>query len=261
MATDPNDTQTGDLLAPQGTPAPAAPSDGDPGDAAPDQIGSLRAEIDSLNARSATAERAYRQMLDFTKRSHEREVADYERKLSELKSIRARAVAAADGDAFAAADEAITALPRPAPPPETPAAPAAHPDPSNDPVFVDWKKANPWFDSNPEMRDLAGFLGAKLRQSGETSTGRAYLDKVAAQMRQTYPRLFAAAPAPAVEGGGARSSGGAASRGAAGAKTFAQMPKADQDAAHMAVEMGFVKDVEAFAKEYWADQAATATRH
>lgn len=80
-----------------------------------------------------------------------------------------------------------------APPPEQKAAeesPKAD-APIVDPVILEWiDDGNKWFDEDPKMRSYAIAIGDEMIKNGETVRGRKFLDKVAATMREEFPRKF-----------------------------------------------------------------------
>lgn len=62
--------------------------------------------------------------------------------------------------------------------PETPRIQA----PEIDPVLVEWIKDNPWFNQDKRKSALAVGIAQELKEGGETLTGRAFYDKVGAEV-------------------------------------------------------------------------------
>jgi len=85
-----------------------------------------------------------------------------------------------------------------------------------DPVLEEWiDDGNAWFKDDPKLRDYAIALGDQLVKGGETLRGRKFLDKVAAAVRDDFPRKFrsqeqgaAGRRSDSVEGGTAQRSAG-----------------------------------------------------
>lgn len=59
-------------------------------------------------------------------------------------------------------------------------------------VLTEWiEDGNMWFRENVKLRNHAISLGQQMRAAGDTTTGRRFLDAVAQQMREDFPRHFA----------------------------------------------------------------------
>lgn len=182
-------------------------------------VGTLTDEVKSLRTIVAEGQAA---MEEFRKYHEETEKRSYERALKELQGRRVEAKKAGDVDAELAAEEAIEKLreagakpgPTPAPkPPAPPPEPAIHPD------YAAWQKDNAVWLAEPAKAAYAQAAATFLRSTGNTLTGRAFLDAVTAEVEQ---RFGGPAPHKGVEGGspGGKTSG----------STFADLPKEARDA-------------------------------
>jgi hypothetical protein len=103
----------------------------------------------------------------------------------------------------------------------TPAAPAAFVPP---PDLAEWNAENPWFGKDKRKTALALGIAQELREGGETSTGRAFFDKVSAEMEVTLPSGRSTEPAPSKVEGGANGSGGDTRASARGGKSYNDLP-------------------------------------
>lgn len=136
-------------------------------------------------------------------------------------------------------------------------APAPAADPMQNPVLQEWiEDGNAWFRDNERLRTYSITLGEQLIAAGETARGRKFLDKVAAKMREEFPRTFRTANpsqpnAGAVEGAGSNASRGAASSAAKGER---DLPAEDRRLMQQYVREGWMTK-EAFLKSYWERNA------
>lgn len=149
-----------------------------------------------------------------------------------------------------AAAEAKAAEPKPAV-----ATPPADAGPM-EPLLQEWiADGNDWFRSDEALTKHAIAIGNHMREQGVKLLGRAFLDRVAEQVRADFPRRFKAAEAAAprnnpTEGGG-QGGTGAPSQAAYNGKTERDLPPED-----LAMMRQFVKDglytKEAFLKSYFS---------
>lgn len=86
---------------------------------------------------------------------------------------------------------------------------------SKDPVFLDWRKDNPWYGYDKVRSSLAHTVVMELRAGGDTTIGRAFLDRVTEQVNAEMSKLQggngSGNGSSKVEGGrpgGGRSNGG-----------------------------------------------------
>lgn len=73
--------------------------------------------------------------------------------------------------------------------------------PAPDPLYVEWKEKNKWFDTDKEMRSFALGVHEKLVESGVDPRSKDYYDKIDQRMRQVFPDSF---PQDRSSGGSAR---------------------------------------------------------
>lgn len=110
-------------------------------------------------------------------------------------------------------------------------------DYTQDPVYKDWVRDNPWFTEDPIKAGIAYQVSANLRADGETVEGRAFLDKITEGVNKELTRLSGGRSAPRKVEGGKGGAGGNGSNG--GGKTYADLP-ADAKAACRSYEQDLV---------------------
>lgn len=93
------------------------------------------------------------------------------------------------------------------------------------PEWKAWTEENPWFGVDKRKTALAMGIAQDLRESGETSVGKAFYDKVAEEVKITLGEKTTEKTSK-VEGGSSRTTGGV---GGGKGKSFADLPKEAQD--------------------------------
>lgn len=81
------------------------------------------------------------------------------------------------------------------------------------PDLIEWNNENPWFGKDKRKTALALAIGEELRDSGETATGRAFFDKINAELAKDphfkeEPRVDKVSGGRHSDEGGSRSGGG-----------------------------------------------------
>lgn len=133
---------------------------------------------------------------------------------------------------------------------ETPAKGDAKPDP----VLLEWiEEGNSWFRDDETLAAHAVAVARQFRKDGEKAMGRAFIEKVAAQVKSDFPRRFRQMEANGerpVATGGSQSSAGAGSQNGYNGKTERDLPAED-----LALMRQFIKDglytKEQFLKSYF----------
>lgn len=184
------------------------------------QIGQTVSSLESaLKAANAT--------IEALNASHEEDVkAQVEAARAELKEEIERASKEGDHAGLAEATDKLTQL-------NTADAAAKEKDKNKDklddagkpqqipPEVAQWYAANPEYQTNPRMRGLAMGVAAELRAAGDTTTGKVFLDKVAAEVEKTLGiKPGAGRSKVESDGGGSRGAGG----GNSDSKTYADLP-------------------------------------
>lgn len=135
----------------------------------------------------------------------------------------------------------------------TPATAAPQPD---SPVLIEWMEdGNDWFKKDEVLTKHAIAVGEQFRKDGDKSIGRAFLDRVAAQVRSDFPRRFKAQPAagarPATTESASQGNTGTAKTPGYNGQTERDLPAED-----LAIMRQFVKEglytKEQFLKSYFS---------
>jgi len=198
----------------------------------------LHGELETLRAESAKTAAALKAAQTATDQIEERHTVEtqkaVERARQQVKAQLSAASEAGDHEGVAELTDQLVKLnvaepeKKQAPPPPPPAQFVP------DPALTQWNAENPWFGTNRRKTSLALGIAEELREAGETSTGRAFFEKVAEEVAkelgEQQPR------GDKVEG--SRGSSDGESRGK-GSRTYASLP-ADAKAACDAEARRFV---------------------
>lgn len=184
----------------------------------------LHGELDALRVESAKTAAALKAAQTAIDQIEERHTVDTQKAVEQARrQVKAQLAAASEaGDHEGVAELAdqltqlnVAAPEKKAPPPPPPPAPAFVPDPD----LAAWNAENPWFGTNKRKTSLALGIAEELRESGETSTGRMFFEKVAAEVAK---ELGEQAPrGDKVEGSRGSSDGESRQRGSKG---YASLP-------------------------------------
>ena len=88
-------------------------------------------------------------------------------------------------------------------------------DYTKEPEFVNWKADNSWFGSDRAKTAIAYDITQRLREAGDTTVGRAFLDKVTVEVNKELARLSGGRPTNSRVEGGKGGAGGNAGGGRA----------------------------------------------
>jgi acid stress-induced BolA-like protein IbaG/YrbA len=115
------------------------------------------------------------------------------------------------------------------------------------PIFAEWvADGNEWFNNDPKLRQYSMLVAQEFRDSGDTTQGRKFMDKVTEKMKEEFPAKFGN-PNRLRPGAVAAGSASAASAG----KSERDLPAVDRELMNK-----FVKDKlmtkEAFLKDYFS---------
>lgn len=93
-------------------------------------------------------------------------------------------------------------------------------NPAEDPVFQAWASDNPWFKSDKERRRYADAVARGLREEGDKTTGRAFLDKVTSETEAFFAKQGMNGSRGKAEGSNGPSERG----GGGGGKSYSDLP-------------------------------------
>ncbi len=182
----------------------------------------LHAELDTLKSESAKTrqalektQKAIDQMEEVHTVATQKAVEDARR---QLKSQLAAASEAGDHEGVAELTDQLVKM---TPATEKPKV-GARVEPEEfkaPPDLQEWNAENPWFGTNKRKTALALGIAQELREAGETSTGRAFFDKVKAEL----DKELGTGPEPVDKVSGARG-GSDAGGGSARKGDYASMP-------------------------------------
>lgn len=190
----------------------------------------------TVKRQATQIEELTRTVQDFASHMSKTEQRAYDRALTDLKSQRAAAVAAGDGETFAQIDDAIVDLRKEAEAKAVKAAPAKAGD---DPVYEEWEGRNTWL-KDPKMSAFGTAAANYLRSTGETSQGAEFLELVTKEVKARFPDKFTnprREAAPAVEG--------AAPAARKGGKSYSDMPADARAACDRMAKNGYGSDAKA----------------
>lgn len=135
-------------------------------------VDSLRKEVDELKMGS----KEYR---EFAEKALARERQEKESKITELETLRKKAISEGDGDAFDRADKKLTELRQ-----EPAAKPALAPETQA------WLTENTWYSQDPVLRGIADGLSDVVAAENPGLKGRAFLDKLREKVQTEVPHKF-----------------------------------------------------------------------
>ena len=190
----------------------------------------LRADVQTMHGKVAELEQALRASQETITALDKYHKEDLQQKVKKAREdIKAQLVAAKkSGDVEAevdlteqlgtltAAEDTTTVTTT------TPARREAPKDFTKDPIFVTWKEDNPWFGSDKSRTAIAYQMTTELRAEGDTSVGRAFLDKVTDAVNKEVARLGGRSSSGKVEAGKGGAGGNSGGNGAG--KTYADLP-------------------------------------
>lgn len=191
----------------------------------------LHNELEAVKAQSAQTVAALKQAQEAIAQMEERHtVATHKAVEDARRQVKAQLAAASeagDHEGVAELTDQLTQLKEAEKSSAKPAVPVQVEAPfSPPPDLVEWNQENPWFGTNKRKTALALGIAEELREAGEKSQGRAFFDKVKAELDRELgvtlePRN------DKVEGGrGNGDSGSSTPRG----KSYASLPKEARDA-------------------------------
>lgn len=146
----------------------------------------LHGELDALRMESAKTTAALKAAQTAIDQIEERHTVDTQKAVEQarrqVKAQLAAASEAGDHEGVAELADQLTQLNVAVPVTKPVAAPPPAPAFTPDPALVAWNEENPWFGTNKRKTSLALGIAEELREAGETSTGRVFFEKVAAEV-------------------------------------------------------------------------------
>ncbi len=206
----------------------------------------LQAEMASLKEQLAQFKGTAEAFKKFHKESMENKDAEIKAALVELRKQKSVATREGDDDAVIVLEDRMEVLKADQEKLKEEAAIVATPavDPKTLPIMQEWiADGNEWFRDDAKMMNYATSLAEELKAKGDTTTGRVFLDKITALMKEEFPKKFPVrSRTTAVESGG---SGGVT----VGGKTSKDLPADDRKLMKQFVAEGWTTEAE-FLKNY-----------
>lgn len=212
----------------------------------------LKAQNKALLKRMSSMEKTMRQAQEFFSKSEQR---GYERAMAEIKAKQRQAVELGDTDAFDEAEAEMAEL-------EREVGRSGKEEPSGADAaeaFIEFRAENDWYNNNKLLTDYADLLGRKTPLDKSGMEPDEYFEWIAEQVKDKfqnkYPEAFGLTKKPTAK---PRSAVEAPSqvRPRAGSKTAADLPPDAKRQMQRFVDMGLFKDLNAAAKEYFANAGA-----
>ncbi|KPK48435.1 MAG: hypothetical protein AMS22_15340 [Thiotrichales bacterium SG8_50] len=132
----------------------------------------LREEIDRLKQQTA-------RFTDFTNQALRRAREERDQAIAQLQKKRAQAISDADGDTVIETEKEIARLQNTPVEGEGPPAPVQQ-----------WLDDNPWYENDPDMRDMANGISIRLKEEKPDLQGPAHLEELAKRVKKAMPHKF-----------------------------------------------------------------------
>lgn len=155
----------------------------------------LLKELNEAKKAAEEARQAAREFKEFQKEQFERKSKELETQLEQLKQAKREAINLGEGDRAVAIDDAMDQLKEERlvakeELKKAEEAAKAPPQVTQDPLINDWIERNDWFGKDRRLTTLANAIGTDLRQQDPNLMGKAFLDKLDAELAETMPEKF-----------------------------------------------------------------------
>lgn len=155
----------------------------------------LLKELNEAKKAAEEARQAAREFKEFQKDQFERKSKELETQLEQLKQAKREAINLGEGDRAVAIDDAMDQLKEERlvakeELKKAEEAAKAPPQVTQDPLINDWIERNDWFGKDRRLTTLANAIGTDLRQQDPNLMGKAFLDKLDAELAETMPEKF-----------------------------------------------------------------------
>lgn len=140
----------------------------------------LKSKVDRLEERVTQLLDTNKEVVEFTKKAQERDKAEKDRLIKELKQLKRQAVTDGDGDAFDKAESQLEELQQ-------------APEPKEDrltPIATQWLESNPWYNTNEQLATYADGLSDRLVARGFNPQSKSYFDELTEQVKAAFPQEF-----------------------------------------------------------------------
>jgi hypothetical protein len=155
----------------------------------------LLKELSEAKKAAEEARQAAREFREFQKEQFERKAKDLEAQLEQLKIAKRDAINEGSGDRVLAIDDAMDELKeqRTQAKEDLKAAELKAkevPQVTADPILNEWMDRNDWFGKDAKLTGIANGLGVELRKENPGLVGKAFLEKLDAELAEMIPSKF-----------------------------------------------------------------------
>jgi hypothetical protein len=155
----------------------------------------LLKELSEAKKAAEEARQAAREFREFQKEQFERKAKDLETQLEQLKIAKRDAINEGSGDRVLAIDDAMDELKeqRTQAKEDLKAAELKAkevPQVTADPILNEWMDKNEWFGKDAKLTGIANGLGVELRKENPGLVGKAFLEKLDAELAEMIPSKF-----------------------------------------------------------------------
>jgi hypothetical protein len=155
----------------------------------------LLKELSEAKKAAEEARQAAREFREFQKEQFERKAKDLETQLEQLKIAKRDAINEGSGDRVLAIDDAMDELKeqRTQAKEDLKAAELKAkevPQVTADPILNEWMDKNDWFGKDAKLTGIANGLGVELRKENPGLVGKAFLEKLDAELAEMIPSKF-----------------------------------------------------------------------
>ena len=155
----------------------------------------LLKELSEAKKAAEEARQAAREFREFQKEQFERKTKDLEVQLEQLKIAKRDAINEGSGDRVLAIDDAMDELKeqRIQAKEDLKAAELKAkevPQVTADPILNEWMDKNEWFGKDAKLTGIANGLGVELRKENPGLVGKAFLEKLDAELAEMIPSKF-----------------------------------------------------------------------
>ncbi len=213
----------------------------------PEQFLELQPLYDDLRKKNRELKK-YKQDIDALKDSHKMIAKrTYERARQDLQKEKKQAVEEGEGDKVVELDDKISELDKEYNEQEQKT--SQNNDTAMQESFQEWLKSNPWYENDPDLKETADAIGAKLQNDNPDiiNDPEKFLSQVTEKIKKVSPDKFSKKRTNAVEGD--KGGGGGAKK----KYSIRSLPEEDQKVAKRIVDSGVMTEEE-YCRQYMGEQ-------
>ena len=214
----------------------------------------LLKELKEARAIAEEARTAAKEFQKFQKEQFERKAVELEREVASLKALKREAISQGDGDRVGEIEDQIDSIKDDI---AVAKAESKRPEPVQqtqevDPSFQNWIDNNQWFGVETKLSEVANGLGRAIQKDNPSLTGKAFFDKLDAELAETYPTRFGKKQKPNPMDAGTPTSGGRTQ--SRSKKSYENLPAEAKAACDRFLKQGLIKSKDDYVAEYdWSE--------